>query len=562
MPTKQRKRSTDDILQLERYLELAHGIAQPAQELARPTSATLGSFANVNPGFIRWDSLVLPQKVKIRLNIMSQPSQDCRKQSFLNRVKEKWRSFLGGTRKEWLGSFALCRRQGRDFTLKLRTHYVALPRAQGFIDRKHIGPAFKALSEAVLATIRDFVWDTWSIFWILWRTFWPLLYYPICAFFAGWAVLQLLAMWYTYFSTLFYNSFCPYRFPFVRNYVCSTWDQLQSTPIRIPTMTNLDAPFENVLQTDGKTISYKLPYHLGCYQTKIRGFRASLPITEYSAIDQSYFRDRFSKLINATHPTIDESQDFHTYLVQTIDMHLAGTKVVVQRMENGGLLDRTRIVVHYENSWVQTVEWFNSWHLIYLPGGIAPIHRSMIQVGELDSVKLMKEHVEGIKGHLMKNIELAIGLKGSLSKIEQLSEEIWSRVSDVKARNTRDAHEKGNRFRIWITEWFYGQSYEHYQIDQREKWLDNMGVELEEAVEFLDVAQREFSDGRVACDVLIESLVAVEVRGKKEGIPDWVMQQAELLDTRLKKLEKKLDDFNLGQEKFKARVRRRELAGF
>ncbi|CAF9934318.1 MAG: hypothetical protein HETSPECPRED_009173 [Heterodermia speciosa] len=307
MPTKQRKRSTDDILQLGRYLEIAHGITQPPQEPARRVSATSGSFTNIDPSFIRWDSLVLSRNVKKRLNAMSQSSKISNKRSYLSRVKEKWRSFLDSTQKELHESFALCRRQGRDLTLKLQTHYDALPRAQGFVNRAHIGSAFKALREIVLATVCDFVWDTWSMFWILWQAIWPLLYYPTCAFFAGWAVLQLLAMWYTYFSTLFYNSFCSYHLPFVRNYVCSVWDELQSTPVRTATMTNLNAPFENVLQIDGKTISYKLSHHLSSYEITMRGFRASLPITEYSAIDQSYFYDSFSKLINVTNPAIDES---------------------------------------------------------------------------------------------------------------------------------------------------------------------------------------------------------------------------------------------------------------
>ena len=558
MPTKQRKRSTDDILQLGRYLEIAHGITQAPLEPARRVSATSSSFTNVDPSFIRWDSLVLSQDVKKRLNAMSQSSKISNKRSYLSRVKEKWRSFLDSTQKEWLDSFALCRRQGRDLILKLQTHYVALPRAQGFVDREHMGSAFKALREIVVATICDFVRDTWSMFWILWQAIWPLLYYPTCAFFAGWAVLQLLAMWYTYFSTLFYNSFCPYHLPFVRNYVCSVWDELQSTPVRTVTTTNLNAPFENVLQTDGKTIMYKLPHHLSSYQTTMRGFRASLPITEYSAIDQSYFYDSFSKLINVTNPAIDESQDFHIYMIQTIDMHVIGTKNVVQRMENGGLLDRTRTVVHSDSALVQIVEWFNSRHLIYLPGGIAPIHRSMVQAGELDSVKLMREHVEAIKYRLEKNIQLAIGLRGSLSRIEKLSEDIWSRVSQIRAKNTEEAHRKGNRLRVWITESFYGQSHEHYQIDQREKWPHSMGVEFEEAMEFLDLAQRAFTDGRLACAALIESLMEVESKGMRRGIPDWVMQQAELLDSGLKKLEKQLDDFNSEQERFKARLRKRD----
>ena len=232
MPSKKKKRSEGDIHALEQQWERLHGINQQFQAERRSSWNSLIFSKSFLPRSLRWDTLTLSSNVSARLDaIAHKPSEGRRRESSWHHIASKWRA-----------TFALCRRQSKDLKIKLKTHYHALSASRLFEDRGSILSALKTMSINLFAMTWDIVRDMWSILRIMLRFSWFLLKWSTLFVLIGLLCLQILAFIYTLFSTAFLNSFCQRSLPFVRNFVCSSWDELRNN-LDMRSTTNLNHSF-------------------------------------------------------------------------------------------------------------------------------------------------------------------------------------------------------------------------------------------------------------------------------------------------------------------------------
>ena len=538
MPIKSKRRSAGDIQELEQVLEAENGIRKTSVKPRRPswTASTLS--AGTQPQFLHWETIMLPDRV----------ARSTRK----NNTERFWVSI----QKKWRVSAALCRRQGKDLRIKLKARYEALL-GPSVLEKHKYGLGLIALGTNLIAALMDVVRDTVSIFLIMAYFAWYLLFWPVCTFLAALLCLQLLAMAYTVTSTAFLSNFCQQDLPIIRNWICSSWDEVQRN-IHQSGSTNLNSPFGNILHSEEKTMSYELPHHLACYQARVRSFRASLPEFEYSLGDQAYFGSKFGDFINQTSQTILTTQKFHSHIVGTITTHLSDTKFVVQKLGDDGFVSQVQVSVSVSGLLARGMTHLNSWHLVYLPAGIEPFQTSSLQVQNIRSMKLMEDHVTLMKERLKVDVDLILTLQRKLWSLGELSEEIAIHVSQSKSWNTLEAYQKGNRLTGWAKEKLYGQDHKDYQINQRDKWLTIMGDEFKNATAFVSQAAHELTNAHLACQRLSERL-SYEGRAVKFGlkVPDWVKEQAVEMNDGIEDLEAQLKAFKLEQLRFDDRVFRR-----
>lgn len=544
MLVKQRKRSADDLLELRRFYERANGLENSLGETRRPLSAYLDPLPNM-PRFLRWETLVLPQKVKNRLDLMSQ-----------SRQKKGFR----GTRKEWRASLALYRRQTKDLKIKLQAHYQALSGIQLFRERTIVGSALETLGKNMLAIIRDVVRDTWSIFGIFSQVAWLVLRWPFCLLLAGWFFLQIMAIIYTAGTNVFLASFCQHRLPFVRNWACSSWDELQRHRHQSQSVAGLNDPLDNILHSDDKSMSFKLPHQISHYQTRARSLRARLPETHYPASDQKFFLGKLTEFIDLTMPTISNAQFFHAHMVGTIKYHVSNGNYVVQTIDDGKPLAATSALtatsVSDDSLLVRGMTWLDSWYMIYLPVGIEPIQETSLQVYKTQTFgnQLMRDHLTTMGRRIQQDIELVVSLQSKLLALGSVAYEIEHHVSKVVENNEKDESNRGNKVLLWLKNTLHRQSYEDKQIDRRNTWLGIMGPEFGDAGEFLIKASTQLGDAHAACSELIEKLEWEEVAATYgQDASDFIFQQSYQLSLGLEGIEKQLTSFDSEYMRFDSR---------
>ncbi|KAL8987569.1 MAG: hypothetical protein Q9177_003234 [Variospora cf. flavescens] len=302
MESKRKRRSAGDIQPLGQFLERQHGINQPleAVRVRRASAPTSNSTTITRSRFLRWDTIALPESVKRRL------------ESTIGALGGR-QSSLVSARKRWWASTALSRRQATDLGIKLKARYKALPHLQPITERRRLGRLEKELAFALFAGLREVLEDV------------------------------LVAMLYTITSTAFLASFCQYKLPLVRNWVCSE-RVLVLLHRQVPPAENLNQPLGNILQSNERTMSYELPHLLSRYETSVRTFRVSLPESEYNASDQAYFRGKFTEFIDQSGFTILAAQLFHAHIVGTINAHVSDTRYVVDKLNDYGLMSPSKTI--------------------------------------------------------------------------------------------------------------------------------------------------------------------------------------------------------------------------
>ena len=101
---------------------------------------------------------------------------------------------------------------------------------------------------------------------------------PLCMIAVVLIALKVLALGYTVFNYAFLSNFCRYRFPFVRDWMCSSWDEVEKTRIEgFGADDTMCLAFQHVLDDASNYVSSELPIYLCRYMTNIRAFRANLP---------------------------------------------------------------------------------------------------------------------------------------------------------------------------------------------------------------------------------------------------------------------------------------------
>ncbi|KAG7001481.1 hypothetical protein G7Y79_00031g065960 [Physcia stellaris] len=491
----------------KRTIQRAKGLEDSLGDTRRPLSAYLDPLPDM-PRFLRWETLVLPQKVKHRLDMMSQSMPHRHKNGFLS------------TRKEWRASLALYRRQTKDLRIKLQAHYQILSGIQLFRERTIVGSALKTLGKNMLAMILDVI----------------------------------MAIIYTAGTNVFLASFCQHRLPLVRNWACSSWDELQRHRHQNQSVAGLNDPLDNILHSGDKSMSFKLPHQIAHYSSRARSLRARLPATHYPASDQKYFQGKLTEFIDLTMPTISNAQFFHAHMVGTIKYHVSNGNYVIQTIDDGKPLAGTSVS---DNSLlVRGMAWLDSWYMIYLPVGIEPIQETSLQVYKAQTFgnQLMRDHLTTMARRIQQDIQLIVSLQSKLFALGSVAYEMEHHVSKVVENNEKDESNRGNKVLLWLKNIFHRQSYEDQQIDRRNTWLGIMGPEFGEVGEFLIKASAQLGDAHVACSGLIEQLEWEEVAASYgQDTSDFILKQSHQLSLGLEGIEKQLTSFDSEYMRFDSR---------
>ena len=278
--------------ELREFLEKTYGIARSPSATPRSYSAPSSPAISRPPLLLRDNSSILQQQV-----VVSRPGQNM------------WRAIFRGR-----------------YRLDGNTE-------QG---------EFWSILHGVLVAILDFLWVSSQDLWLILRfqahILWVLLRWPLLGIFAGLFCLQLLAVSYTVTSSTFLSSFCRKDLPIVRDWVCSAWDESVSDNSSSAGFDTLNQPFEAILQSRERTISYELPFYISQYESKIRSYRNALPESEYTSADQTFFRQAFDNIIDDYNEAIPAAQIFHAHMVGTINTHITDTTYVVDQLESEGSL--------------------------------------------------------------------------------------------------------------------------------------------------------------------------------------------------------------------------------
>ncbi|KAL8782340.1 MAG: hypothetical protein Q9213_005461 [Squamulea squamosa] len=530
-PSKARRRSADDIVSLERELGRIHKIDQPRQ-LVKRNSDLQPCSPNLDSNFVNWGTMLFTSDEERRAKMNTGMKSE----------KEGW---LASVRKRWRTSSRLSRRQFKDLMIKLRAHYNTMSGLQMFAEPGSIRRRGTETVRNLNAAMHDILRDTSSIVSILWSFLWFFLYWPLMFLAATLFLLQSFATGYTVTSEAYLNNFCQYKLPIVRDIVCSDWDQYQR-PAHNGNLTtvSLTQPLDNLLQDEEINLAYRLPSYLAEYESRVRGFRVSLPESGYSTSDQEFFREKFTRYIDQSKFTVLISQQFYVHMVGTINYHISNTKSVTHSLHTNGILSPAPNTIL-----PRLMTWLNSWYLVYLPVGIEPFQTTDISTN-VRSISLMKEHIRVMKARLRKDIDLVITTKNGIGSLGQTSEEIEDYIGTRKSEIDQDNYADGKSFQQ-IGEKIWGKSYQSHQVELRIKWLDSMGSSFADMMKFLDMAETDFSLAYIVCQDFFEMLELAERTVEYGGeVPEWAKRMAETLDQGIKTLEVRMKSFTLEQLRF------------
>ena len=105
---------------------------------------------------------------------------------------------------------------------------------------------------------------------------------PLCMIAVVLIALKVLALGYTVFNYAFLSNFCRYRLPFVRDWMCSSWDEVEKTRIEgFGADDTMCLAFQHVLDDASNYVSSELPFYLSRHKTNISAFRANLPAQRF-----------------------------------------------------------------------------------------------------------------------------------------------------------------------------------------------------------------------------------------------------------------------------------------
>ena len=113
-------------------------------------------------------------------------------------------------------------------------------------------------------------------------------------------LLNLFATAYTVTHESFLDIFCVKKPPIARNRVCASWDALQKNrSVALLDQVDLIPAFKTYLhiEDEDQTFSWALPFWLNQYESGIRGYRASLPQSNFPTHDLDLFHEEFSAYV-------------------------------------------------------------------------------------------------------------------------------------------------------------------------------------------------------------------------------------------------------------------------
>ena len=112
----------------------------------------------------------------------------------------------------------------------------------------------------------------------------------------------------------------------MRNCMCPVWDIRLQLEKSVEGTGRFTDPLESFLTRNDSTSSYLLPHILAHYETIVRSSKVNLPVSQFSADDQDYFREQFTQFFDQSGHTIRSSQHFHSHIMGTISRSVSNTQ--------------------------------------------------------------------------------------------------------------------------------------------------------------------------------------------------------------------------------------------
>jgi len=368
------------------------------------------------------------------------------------------------------------------------------------------------------------------------------LYLPFFVVIAGWMCLQALAIKRTLTSDAFFDNFCQYRSSIVPDWMCSSRNEyLVQLREDYPKKSFL-SPFESILHSSQRTMSYELPYHVTRYETKIRSFDAVLPTLLQSAFflgDQQEIREKATEFIIQSDDTISSAQLFFTHIVGTINTHVSDTRILIQKLNETGVLSSQKPIL--DGALAKSIAWLDSYHLVFLPLGSELFYQGSMQDQQHQAVILMEDLVRSIVKRLQIDIDLILTLQGALWKLAECAEEFVTHVARYESLKRMDQFEK------------YGVN--PYQITQRGRWLETMGPVLTDATTFIGLTAHEMTVARLAFQRLLARLSQQrQMAADGRDVTQWMRERATELIVGFNETEAPLEAFRAQQLEFDGRA--------
>ena len=504
---KRARYSTGDSSHLELYLEEQYGIIRPLQR-TRSAPSAIPSSRPAEFGQLKTSSR---QQWSYRREIS---------RAFIDRFRSAQRTILPVPQRE---------------TLQQRPSVLAIP--------------IRVLCECL-----RLVWDVLSwFFWYfgkLYRVFRKPLAIIVAALAIGALGLNLFATAYTVTHDSFLNTFCPKKLPIVRDMLCSDWDELQLHRAAGEFESgHINEPFTAYLQNGNRTLSYELPYYLSHIESIIRSFRATLPESEYSAIEQEEFREQFTAYIDHSSVTVVAAQHFYAHIMGTIQLHVSDTNWLVRKLNTTGF--SSNVTLHINGPLAQSMEFLESHHMVYLIGGLEPFKKDVLQATTIEAAQIMKAHVGAMSERLMHDVRMIHALQSAIVDLAIISEVIQRHVSRCTSESKKESMDRYNNAWAHLTKHLSRSTFSDYQIEQREKWLNDMRPIFKGVTEFLYQVASEFETARLSC-LQFEERLQLEGRAAKYGwdVQDWVLEQEKEMAVGIDDLQFQLKNFKVEKMRF------------
>ena len=351
---------------------------------------------------------------------------------------------------------------------------------------------------------------------------WWVVKYPMLVTVAFLILLQLLALGYTFLSRAYLNSFCTKSLPYVRDWMCSEWDQMQNKQ-----MHDVQHPFtEPVVLMHGTHIPWELPLYMTMWEVSFRDIRVNLGGSELQDSDKVFFREKINAYLELSEPTIEEVQTMFNHIADTAERTVDNTELMLQNLEGLGLIPDQGLLSGppgpSDDLLTIGMGWLADHKLVYLPVGVEPFREfRYVYNPQLQAVLLMKAHTYSIQERLLEEIALVRKLQPPFATLARIADQSRERIMMRYSEEKKAKVVRGDQFWRWVVDRIWGTSVDRYVSNQRMTLLESMGPVYRNASEYLVFKDKALNSVRHACENLHERLSLEEDRVYQgQGVSD------------------------------------------
>ncbi len=381
---------------------------------------------------------------------------------------------------------------------------------------------------------------------------WWVVKYPVLVTIAFLILSQILALGYTFLSRAYLNSFCTKNLSYVRDWMCSEWDQMQNKQ-----MHDVNHPFtEPVVLMHGTNIPWELPLYMTMWEISFRDIRVNLEGAELQESDKAFFREKIDAYLELSDHTIEEVQVMFNHISNTAKRTVDNIESMLQNLE-GFIPDQSLLSGPpgpSDDLLTIGMGWLAEHSFIYLPVGVEPFRELSVYNSQLHAIWLMEKYTSYIHQRLLEELmmlETVTDLMVELADIADTSREILvQRHMEEKRANVA----RGGQFWQWAVAKIWGTSMDWYIGNQRISFFESMGPVCRNVSDYLVTKSKDMLDIRNAYHIVQERLRQDKsdlVRGN--GASLWLAQRFCVLKEEKEILERELEVWSLE----KTRVQRR-----